>query len=518
MDKLPGSGAAKRRPPNGAASGKAGGTPAQTKTAGRGNGRQGAGPSGTGPRQDPPASKPAAGGRRKPQGPREAALRVLERVDREGAYSGLELNRTLTEAELSRQDAALATEIVYGTIQRLNTIDHVLAARVKGWPRKVEPWVRSLLRMSYYQLRWLDRVPAHAVTDEAVRLAKKRGHAGIAGLVNGVLRGLLREGVAPPLPEGLGAAERIALEHSHPRWLVERFIAAYGAEAAEAICAAGNAPPHASARVNPLRAERGELLRAMAAEGVDARASELAPAGIVAVRAGSLAATRWFHDGELSVQDESSMLVAAVAAPKPGMRVLDCCAAPGGKSTHLAELMGDQGEVIANDLHPHKEALIAQQAERLGLTCIRTTTMDAAELPETIPPGSMDVVLLDAPCSGFGVIRRKPEIKWNKTEEDVAALAELQRSLLERVHPLVRPGGTLVYSTCTIAREENEDNVRGFLSRHPDFALDPEWPEEILDALRRGDALPAAFEGMVQLLPQQFGSDGFFIARLRRRP
>lgn len=457
--------------------------------------------------------------RRKPQGPRELALRVLERVDAEGAYSGLELNRALNEAELSRQDAGLATEIVYGTIQRLNTIDDVLAKRVKGWPRKIEPWVRSLLRMSYYQLRWLDRVPAHAVTDEAVRLAKKRGHAGIAGLVNGVLRGILREGVVPPPPEGLTASERIALDHSHPKWLVERWIAAYGEPAAEAICAAGNEPPRASARVNALRADRGQLLRAMAEDGLDARESELAPAGIVAARAGSLAATRWFRDGEITVQDESSMLVAAVAAPEPGMRALDCCAAPGGKSTHLAELMGDRGVVIANDIHPHKEALVAQQAERLGLTCIRTTAMDAAELPDRLTGelGAMDVVLLDAPCSGFGVIRRKPEIKWNKSESDIAALAELQRSLLERVHAFVRPGGTLVYSTCTIAKEENEETVRHFLVRHPEFALDPGWPPAILEALKRRGALPEGFEGMAQLLPQQFGSDGFFIARMKRK-
>nr|WP_276203322.1 16S rRNA (cytosine(967)-C(5))-methyltransferase RsmB [Cohnella thermotolerans] len=468
------------------------------------------GPAPAGGRSAPPE-------RRKPAGPREVALRVLERVERQGAYSGLELNRMLTEAELSRPDAALATEIVYGTIQRLNTIDFVLAPRVKGWPNKVEPWVRSLLRLSYYQLRWLDRVPAHAVTDEAVRIAKRRGHAGIAGLVNGVLRGLLREGVAPTLPAGLDEAVRIALEHSHPRWLVERFIAAYGEAAAEAICAAGNEPPRASARVNPLRAERGELLKAMAAEGIDARPSELAPAGIVATRAGSLAATPWFREGRITVQDESSMLVAAVAAPEPGMRVLDCCAAPGGKSTHLAELMGDRGEVIANDIHPHKEALIAQQAERLGLTCIRTTVGDAAELAAKLPAASMDVVLLDAPCSGFGVIRRKPEIKWNKTAEDVASLADLQRRLLAQAGQLVRPGGTLVYSTCTIAPEENEEAVRGFLREHPDFFLDPGWPAEIVQTLKRAGALPVPFEGMAQLLPHQFGSDGFFIARMKRR-
>jgi len=457
------------------------------------------------------------GRRVRPQTAREAALAVLERVEREGAYSGLELNRVLTEAALQPQDAALATELVYGTIQRLYTIDEVLATRVKGWPRKIEPWVRSLLRMSYYQLRWLDRVPAHAATDEAVRLAKKRGHAGVAGLVNGVLRGILREGVVPPPPPGLDAAGRIALAHSHPRWLVARWLAAYGEAAAEAICAANNEPPRASVRVNPLRADRDRLLAAMAAEGIDAAPSGLAPDGIVAARAGSLAATRWFREGLFTVQDESSMLVGRVAAPAPGSRALDCCAAPGGKATHLAELMGDRGEVLANDIHPHKEALIARQADRLGLTSIRTSVADAAELGERLPPGSMDVVLLDAPCSGFGVIRRKPEIKWNKTEADIAVLAQLQRTLLDRICGLVRPGGVLVYSTCTIAPEENEETVRHFLAAHPEFALSADWPEPIAAALRRNHALPEPFEGMVQLLPQTFGSDGFFIARMKRR-
>lgn len=454
--------------------------------------------------------------RKTPGGPREAALNVLLKVDRHGAYSGLELNRVLSEASLSRQDTALATEIVYGTIQRLNTIDYVLKGRVKGWPNKVEPWVRSLLRLSYYQLRWLDRVPAHAVTDEAVRIAKKRGHAGIAGLVNGVLRGLLREGLTPTLPAGLPEAERIALEHSHPEWLVRRWMNAFGPEAAEAMCEAGNEPPHGSVRVNPLRISREALLEEMRERDIYAKPSKLAPGGIVASRAGNLAATDWYREGRLTVQDESSMLVAAVADPKPGMRVLDCCAAPGGKTTHLAELMGNEGEVLANDVHPHKEQLIARQAERLGLSCVRTTVGDAAELAGKLPAASMDVVLLDAPCSGFGVIRRKPEIKWNKREEDIASLASLQAELLERVHGLVRPGGTLVYSTCTIAREENEEAVLRFLEKHPNYMLDANWPEEIVQALKRGRALPEPFAGMVQLLPHQFGSDGFFIAKLKR--
>ncbi|MBO9600221.1 MAG: methyltransferase domain-containing protein, partial [Cohnella sp.] len=193
-----------------------------------------------------------------------------------------------------------------------------------------------------------------------------------------------------------------------------------------------------------------------------------------------------------------------------------CCAAPGGKSTHLAELLRNKGKVLANDVHFHKEALIQQQAERLGLTCVETMVSDALELPDRLRPGSYDVVLLDAPCSGLGVIRRKPEIKWNKTPDDVASLAELQHRLLDRVHSLVKPGGTLVYSTCTIAPEENERTIERFLSEHPSFKLDANWPTEVLEPLRTTGNVPESFEGALQLLPHMFGSDGFFIARMRR--
>ncbi|MFC5401855.1 16S rRNA (cytosine(967)-C(5))-methyltransferase RsmB [Cohnella soli] len=453
----------------------------------------------------------------KPQGAREVALGVLHGVETRGAYSGLELNQALQASGLSRPDAALATEIVYGTIQRLNTIDEALARRVKGWPGKTEPWVRSLLRLSYYQLRWLTRVPAHAVVDEAVRIAKKRGHAGIAGLVNGVLRGLLRDGVTGELPAGLSPTQRISLEHSHPEWLVSRWIAEYGEQTTEQICEANNNPPHASARTNRLKGTREQLIAELKAEGTAAEQSALSADGIVAEKAGNLVHSPAYQGGRMTVQDESSMLVAAIADPQPGMRVLDCCAAPGGKSTHLAERMNDEGELIANDVHPHKEALVRQQADRLGLNCVTTMTADALELPAKLAEQSIDVVLLDAPCSGLGVIRRKPEIKWNKTPDDIASLAALQGKLLEAAGSLVKTGGTLVYSTCTIAKEENEHMVRTFLSRNPSFELDASWPPELLKTLRESGHLPDDFAGMLQLLPHMFGSDGFFIARMRRK-
>ncbi|MBD2846158.1 16S rRNA (cytosine(967)-C(5))-methyltransferase RsmB [Paenibacillus sp. IB182496] len=450
-------------------------------------------------------------------GARELALDTLLRVEREGAYSNLELGRALQQAGLSRPDAALATELVYGTLQRQATLDYWLGRFVAKGLDRLEPWVRLLLRLSLYQLVYLDRVPDFAVVNEAVALARRRGHAGIAGMVNGVLRSALRRRGELVAPKGGAPAQRLAIAHSYPEWLVRRWIDTYGAEEAEAICAAGNRPPPSSIRVNLRRGTVEAVQRGLRESGIEAAPAGASPAGLIARGAGNLADRDGYREGRWSIQDIGSMLVAEAAEPQPDMEVLDCCAAPGGKSTHLAELMDDRGTVWANDLHPHKQRLIEQQAQRLGLTSVRAVCGDAAALGERFAPGSLDLVLLDAPCSGLGVIHRKPEVKWTKSPADVAELAKLQERLLDAAAPLVRVGGRLVYSTCTIAPEENERQVEAFLARHPDYALDPQWPEPLLAALRRAQALPERFAGMLQLLPQTFGSDGFFIARLTRK-
>lgn len=449
---------------------------------------------------------------RKP-GAREAAMDVLTRVEQDQAYSNLLLNQTLEKLKLERQEAALATELVYGTIQRLNTIDYFLARFAAKGLERLQPWVRSLLRLSFYQIRYLDRIPPHAAVNEAVELAKRRGHAGIAGLVNGILRNVLREKERLALPEGLPAAARIALEESHPEWMVKRWMDRYGEGEARAMCRTNNEPPKVSLRVNRLKGTREALAERLAESGVDTRPSALAADGLVAVSGGRLGGHPLFAAGEFSIQDESSMLVARVVAPEAGMRVLDCCAAPGGKSAHLAELMDGKGEVVAADLHEHKEALIREQANRLGLRNIRTVVSDARELADKYPAASFDRILLDAPCSGLGVIGRKPDLKWAKTAGDIAEIAGLQRSILQAVHRLLKPGGILVYSTCTTEPEENEEQVRRFLADEPGFAPEP-FPEGVLPP---GKAEEAGAAGMLQLLPQDYGSDGFFIARMRRK-
>ncbi|WP_082423294.1 16S rRNA (cytosine(967)-C(5))-methyltransferase RsmB [Paenibacillus dakarensis] len=443
---------------------------------------------------------------------RELALNVLTQVEQEGAYSNLLLNKELQKAALEKGDAGLATELVYGTISRLNTLDYFLDRFVKKGTTKLQPWVRALLRLSLYQIMYLDRIPDHAVVSEAVKLAKKRGHQGISGMVNGVLRNILRQKEELVIPENLPPAEAISLRHSHPKWLVERWIEQYGVEAAEAICKANNEPPAVSIRVNTTMISREAMLEEMNNGGFDAVPSKLSPYGIIVKSGGNMAHTDWYRDGMISIQDESSMLVAEVVDPAPGMRVLDCCAAPGGKTAHMGEIMKDDGSIIANDLHSHKQKLIAEQAERLGLDSIKTVTGNALDLAKAFEPATFDRVLLDAPCSGLGVIRRKPDLKWAKTPDDIGEIASLQRELLQSVSTLVRPGGVLVYSTCTIETRENEGAVKAFLAENPNFEVASDETDGINRTVKH--ALPRG--GGVQILPQHFHSDGFYIVRLRR--
>ncbi len=444
---------------------------------------------------------------------RELAMDALTRVEQEQAYSNLVLNQLLQKHELSRSDAGLATELVYGTISRLNSIDYYLARFVSKGVGKLQPWVRQLLRISFYQLIYLDRIPAHAAVNEAVKLAGKRGHKGISGMVNAVLRNALRRPDELRLPAGLPETQEIALAHSHPEWLVKRWIGQFGADEARAICEANNRPPSASIRANTLRTTVDELLDSLRGQGCEAQRSAIAPAGIVVQGGGNLALAAGYGQGLYSVQDESSMLVAELLAPEPGMRVLDCCAAPGGKTTHIAEKMSDQGQVLAFDIHEHKKKLIEAQAQRLGLGSVSAEALDARKLAQRFEPASFDRILLDAPCSGFGVIRRKPDLKWTKTEADIAAIREVQRELLETVAPLLKPGGILVYSTCTLDSEENERVVDEFLQRHAEeFACDA-------SASLRLPALAERFirPGMLRILPHHYESDGFFIAALSKR-
>jgi len=266
-----------------------------------------------------------------------------------------------------------------------------------------------------------------------------------------------------------------------------------------------------SIRVNRLRTTADALLQEMKEAFPEAAKSELTPDALL-LQSGHAAGSSWFQEGFCTSQDESSMLVAPALHLTPNLRVLDACAAPGGKTTHMAELMGNQGEILACDVHPHKRELIEQNAKRLGITIITTMVADAADLVDR-NVGEFDRILLDAPCSGFGVIRRKPDLKWNKTAEDIKAISEIQYDLLERVAPLLKPDGYLVYSTCTIDSQENQDVVERFIAEHPEYELDKSLAEDLPTGLT--EKIDAS-KGYVQILPHHFSSDGFFIARIKR--
>ncbi|WP_045926105.1 16S rRNA (cytosine(967)-C(5))-methyltransferase RsmB [Bacillus siamensis] len=440
---------------------------------------------------------------------RELALEALEKLEQNQAYSNLLLTSVIKTNTLSDQDRGLLTELVYGTLQNKIALDYILKPFIRK-PNKVKPWVIQLLRLSAYQMEYLEKIPDRAAIHEAVEIAKKRGHKGIASFVNGILRSLQREG-APSFAEIEDPILRLSTETSHPEWLVKEWVEAYGFEAAEKICRIHLVPPKQTLRVNHIKADREKLLDKMENAGLEAEAGDLSPDAIKLLK-GSIANTEFFQNGQVSIQDESSMLVARALDPKPGETVLDACAAPGGKSAHIAELMENEGSLTSLDLHRHKVKLIKEGAERLGLTIIDAQTMDARKAGDAFGAEQFDRVLVDAPCSGFGVIRRKPDMKYTKTPDDSRRLSEIQLGILREIAPLVKKGGTLVYSTCTMDRTENDEVMHAFIQEHPEFEPDLSLEKRLPEKAR-----PFVQDGSLQILPHYFGTDGFFISSMRKK-
>ncbi|MFC4320231.1 16S rRNA (cytosine(967)-C(5))-methyltransferase RsmB [Litchfieldia salsa] len=440
---------------------------------------------------------------------REVVLEILLSIEKNQAYSNLLLNKMIQKHELSSKDTGLLTEIVYGTIQRRDTLDFYLSPFVNN-KKKVENWVIVLLRLSLYQMVYLDRIPERAVLFEAVEIAKKRGHKGIASMVNGVLRTIQRNGL-PSTEDISDPIEKLSIETSHPTWLVSRWVKSFGYENAKKMCEVNLVPPIHSARVNMTKTTVDEVLETLKSEGIEASVGDLSPNSIK-INKGNIAHSNLFKAGLITIQDESSMLVAHALGLENGDVVLDSCAAPGGKTTHIAELLENSGSVTSLDLHNHKIKLIDEQVSRLGLTNVHTKAMDSRSVGEHFENETFDKILVDAPCSGFGVIRRKPDIKYAKSEQDIHQLKKVQKSILDAVAPLVKNGGTLVYSTCTIDEEENEQVVKEFLDFNPSFQLDSELSNRLPEKVKE-----YVSNGKVQLLPHYFGTDGFFIASFRKQ-
>ncbi|WP_096189180.1 16S rRNA (cytosine(967)-C(5))-methyltransferase RsmB [Evansella halocellulosilytica] len=443
---------------------------------------------------------------------REVALETLLKIEKNQAYSHLLLNDMITKSKLNKRDVPLLTEIVYGTIQRQKTLDFYLTPFSKRPLHKLEDWVRILLRLTLYQFVFLERIPDHAAINEAVQIAKKRGHKGISGMVNGILRSVQREGL-PNVDDVLDEIEKVAVKTSHPYWLIDRWTNQYGLEKTERMAASNLLHPTHSARVNVSRVTVDEVLHSLSEEGIEARKSDLLPESII-IQKGSLSHTQAFKHGWITIQDEGSMLVAHALGVQQDEHILDACAAPGGKTTHIAEMLDHTGEIHALDIHPHKVKLIMQQVERLEIKNVTAQSLDARKASDQFEVESFDRILVDAPCSGLGVIQRKPDIKWTKKEEDIYQLAEIQKEILHSVWPLLKTNGTLVYSTCTVDQEENEENIRSFIhscpNAHIDETLKDRLPVEVQRTMNEN-------RGMIQLFPGDYGTDGFFISALVKK-
>lgn len=438
---------------------------------------------------------------------RETIVELLTRIDGESGFSHLIIDHEIKSNQLADRDAALLTEIIYGTLQRKLTLDFYLEPYINS-DKKMMPWVRMLLRMSAYQMVYLDKVPDHAIINEAVEIAKRKGHKGIASLVNGVLRNMQRNG-APDTSEIKEASKRISIETSHPTWLVERWIDMYGMDTTEGMCLANLERKGTSIRVQPMKITREEAINILEEVGFDVHESMFSEQGIVVTK-GNVLNTALFKEGYITVQDQSSMLVAEMLDLKREMVVLDSCSAPGGKVTHIAEKMNDIGKIQAYDLHAKKAKLIDDKAEKLGITIIDSNQADARRLQEVHNDESFDRILVDAPCSGLGVIRGKPEIKYNKQESDIHKLAQIQCDILNGVAPLLKKNGRLMYTTCTVDKEENNQVVKEFLENHPEFTVDQTFFEDLPSFLSDSEGISE--EGL-QLFPHTYQTDGFFLTR-----
>jgi 16S rRNA (cytosine967-C5)-methyltransferase len=444
--------------------------------------------------------------------PRSLALATLRRVEERGAYADATLGAQLERAELSPADRALATRLVYGTLAWRGRLDWHLAQVCTTPPESLDPWLRVILRLGLFQILFLDRIPAHAAVDTSVDLARGFKHGAATGLVNAALRRAAVDPGALTLPDpAADPVEARAIRWSHPRWLVEHWARELPEADLEALLQADQTPAPTVLRVNTLRTGRGELLHTLnASETIRARATSYSPVGIL-LEGGITSAA--LPPESSTAQSEASQLVAYLLGATACDRVLDVCAAPGGKTTHLAELMRNQGEIVAVDVSDRGLTQVERRAAALGISIIRTRRMDARRLAAGgTGADTFDRVLIDAPCTGLGTLRGHPELRWRVQPADLRARSLLQSEILNSVAHLCRPGGVLVYATCTIDRLENEDVAERFRATHPDFFA--EDPRTTLPDSMRG---LVDSRGILRTFPHRHGLDGFFAVRLRRR-
>lgn len=435
---------------------------------------------------------------------REIAVKVLDRVIREGAYSNIILSKELNASDLSDQDKGLTTEIVYGTLRRLKTIDMILASLVKDLS-VMDKKVLTILRVAIYQMKFLDKIPPYAACNEAVELAKEVSEKD-GKLVNGILRNYLSKDGNVEI-NFRNKIDELAFNLSFEPWMIRMLIKQYGEAEAVRILEELNNTPGVTVRVNNIKADYEDVFEELESEGYEVEEGEVCPEAISITGGKGIEKNQAFIDGKITVQDESAMLIAPLLDIEDNLTVIDLCCAPGGKTTHIGELLNNTGKVLAFDLYPQKLELVRENAERLGITNIDLGEMDATKLNVNLI-GLADRVLIDVPCSGIGIIRKKPEIKWTKKRSEIKELVEIQRQIMDNAWEYLKKDGVMVYSTCTVNKEENQENITWFLNKHKDAKI-----EKIF--VGREENLRYDDLGTLTIFPNQY-MDGFFVTKIKK--
>ena len=436
---------------------------------------------------------------------------ILVKVETRKAYADVLLDQTLKAKSLSSPDRALLTELTYGTLRWRGRLDAHLAPLLRRPLQKTDPFLKNLLRLSLYQFIFLDRIPDYAAVNEAVELTKSRAGGKAGGFVNGVLRNFLREAKQVAKPDLKESPINAVAEYwSHPEWLVEKWLRYFGATETEALLQANNQEAPLVLRTNLRHGTREGLLELFQSRNIQASPAPWSPQGITVQSKGLVENLPGFHEGNFQVQGEASQLVAYLLDPQPGERILDACAAPGGKTTQIAELMDDRGVVVATDVSAKGLKRLQENAIRLRLESIRAFQADLSKPLSRSLSQPFDRILIDAPCSGFGTLRSHPEIKWNRGEADIKRLSELQEKILVNAASNLKPGGVLVYSTCTLIDNENERVVKTFLQQQKEFVLDG------ATAYLPQPARSLVRDNYFMALPHKHNTDGFFAARMRK--
>ena len=442
---------------------------------------------------------------------RELVLGVLLEVTRDGEYSHISLRNVLNKYQyLDKRDRAFITRVVEGTLEHMIEIDYIINQFSKVKTNKMKPVIRNILRSAVYQLKYMDSVPNSAACNEAVKLATKKGFGSLKGFVNGVLRNIERNLEHLTYPDETNVSEYLHVKYSMPEWILNQWLAVYDRETVETMLVDFQREKPTTIRRNPNVMSAEELVQSLEKQGVHVDNHPYLPDALWISGYDYLADLESFQKGAFHVQDISSMLVAHLASPQQGDIVIDVCAAPGGKSLHIAELLRGSGHVEARDLTDYKVNLIWDNIRRSGMKNIEAVRMDATVFDEG-SVGKADIVIADLPCSGLGVLGKKTDLKYKMTEQTQQELVALQRTILSQVKTYVRPGGTLIYSTCTIHDAENMGNVEWFLHENPDFVL-ASVKEHLCEELQSS----VIRDGCLQLLPGVHKSDGFFIAKFKR--